>query len=320
MLSEDEGFAGFARFRATAIGVALVVFAIGMYLRFDYDLPMPPPPPRPASASPQSLRQLDYSANLYRALLEKDAQDLGLPAPGGELEQPFDYDLSEPHRVLSVGGDAEHARDLALALRADVGADLAPQPNRLVTRDLALSLRIDRVTQQLTTGSLTSDHLVLRIENRTDHPLAYRVETRPSVDARFCMDKGDLAHNAIALAGHAVAERTECPSRGGSVTGVTVVRVETIALPLFSYYYVSRLFPAYIGLDARTGRGHVVPKGAICADIPEQAIRRAMEKGETSWRDVIDFYARESCAKYIFPKGYRAFKKPGERNLPVPPE
>ena len=296
MSSQDEGFLTWTRFRVVAVGAALLLFAGGMRVRFGYELPMPPPPAHPRGASAQDLHSLDYSKNLYRAQLESDARDYGVPIPGVELELPFAYDLSEPHQVVSVGG--------------------AP----FETRDLILAARVDRVAARFSNGSMTSDHLILRIENKTDHPIAYRVETKPSsVDPRLCMEKGDLVQNSVALAPHAVAERTECATRNGSVTSVVVLRVETLALPAISYYYVSRLFPAHVGLDPRTTRGHRPPKASICADIPEQAIRRAVEKGETSWHDVIDFYARQSCEKYMFPPGYRAFTKPHERDLPVAP-
>jgi hypothetical protein len=295
MSSQDEGFLTWRRFRVVAVGAAILLFLAGMRLRFGYDLPMPPPPAHPQGASPQALRSLDYSQNLYRAQLESDATELGLATPGAELELPFAYDLSEPHQTVSVGG--------------------VP----FETRDLILAARVDRVAARFANGSMTSDHLILRIENKTDHPIAYRVDTKPSVDPRLCMEKGDLVHNAVALGPHEVAERTECPTRNGAITSVVVLRIETLAIPTLSYYYVSRLYPAHVGLDPRTARGHRAPKGSICADIPEQAIRRATEKGEASWRDVIDFYARQNCEKYMFPAGYRAFTRPHEQVLPVAP-
>jgi hypothetical protein len=82
---------------------------------------------------------------------------------------------------------------------------------------------------------------------------------------------------------------------------------------------VGRLFPPHIGLDARPTRGHRPRAGIICADIPEQAIRIAMEKGATSWRDVIDFYARHSCVRHIFYEEYKAFARAGAYELPVAP-
>jgi hypothetical protein len=91
-------------------------------------------------------------------------------------------------------------------------------------------------------------------------------------------------------------------------------------LPRLSYFYVSRLFPSHIGLEGQSTRGHVAPAGNICTNIPEQAIRRGIERGEVSWRDVVDFYARHSCERYIFPVGYRAFTRTGAYQLPVSPD
>ncbi len=288
MLSNDGGFWRGDGFHFGAFALAALILGGGLYKRFDYEVPMPPLPARP-KVDPPSLRSLDFTANMYRALVEKDALDYGVAVQApADLEQVFPYAADEPAHLLTPGGPP------------------------LETRDLSLSLRIGHA------GALAIDHLILRIENRTDSSVAYRVETRPGGDPRTCMDKNDLPHNALALAPHEAVERTECTTRLGAVASVTVVRVETMLVPPLSYYYVSRLFPPHIGLDARTTRRHVPPKGAICTDIPEQAIRRALENGGTSWRDVIDFYARESCAKFIFPVGYRAFTIAEQRPLPVP--
>jgi hypothetical protein len=289
MPSNDGAFQGDGSFRLGVLAVCGLVFAGGLYLRFHGDVPMPKLPSGPAPASAASLRSLDFSVNVFRALVEKDAIDAGVPAPGAdELEQLFPYDVAEPHRVLTAFGPA------------------------LETRDLAIALRVDRPP----TGG--GDQLVLHIENKTDRHVAYHVDTRPSVDPHACVDKIDIPHDAMALAPHEAIDRTECGLRPGAPTAVFVDRVETLVVPALSYHYVSRLFPPHIGLDSRATRGHVPPKGAICSDIPEQAIRRGLEKGEVSWRDVVDFYARESCAKFIFPVGYRAFTRAGERSLPVP--
>jgi hypothetical protein len=119
----------------------------------------------------------------------------------------------------------------------------------------------------------------------------------------------------VALNAHEKIERTECVLDRGARP--TLETVESIALPELGYYYVSRLPPAHIGLDPRTARGHKAAKGEACSYVPEQAIRIGLQKGTVSWRDVIDFYARHRCETYLFPVGYRAISRPGERRLPV---
>ena len=292
MLSDPQGSERRFQWLVGALAVTLLIG--GLYLRFDYEPRLPRRPKRPPPADvTAAFRALDYDVNVYRAGIEKDAFDVGLPQPPsmGELGELLPYDILEPRRTLRAGGGS------------------------LETRDLALTLRTRSVTNPTAKGSIASNHIVLRIENRTTGYVAYRIDTRPPGDPRMCHEKGDLAHNAVALAPRQTVERTECARDG--IDSLLVEHVETMRLPPLAYYYVSRLYPSHIGMDPRPTRGHQPPKGAICGDIPEQAIRRAMEKGETSWRDVIDFYARHSCARFIFPPGYKAFSRSGERPLPA---
>jgi len=281
-------------FRWLAGVCATGVLAGGLYLRFDYDLPLPrrPPKPKPTDVA-AAFRALDYDPNVYRAAVEKDAADAGLKPPSlEELGQFLPYDVVEPARAVHPGGPP------------------------ITSRDLAVSMRSARLPISLPNGTFVTMHAILRVENRTDGFVAYHVDTRPSVNPRLCFEKADLPHNAIALAPRETIERTEC---GRDIEGVTVERIETLAIPALSYRYVSLLYPSHIGLDPRPTRGHQPKTGSICNDIPEQAIRLAMEKGKVSWRDVIDFYARHSCKRFIFPEGYQAFTRSQERPLPVTP-
>jgi hypothetical protein len=242
--------------------------------------------PRPV----EPIGKLDYSANVYRAALEADSRTYGVgPTTPEELARVFPYEREEPKASPPVE-----------------------------TRFLNITARIAPISASFQGGTVTADHVVLRIENRSDRWLAYRVDTTPEATAQRCLEKADTPHDAIALAPGQAVERTECMVRGG-VGGVTVDQVETMIVPPLSYYYVSKLFPPHIAEDARVTRAHAPPKGKLCESIPEQAIRRAMERGQTTWRDVIDFYARHDCERYLFPSGYRAFQRPGERPLPVPP-
>ncbi len=280
------------RFRSAVWALAAVLFLCGLYLRFGYEPALPPLPARPTGSSTLSaFRALDYTSNVYLARLEQDAAAAGVPM--SSLSGVFPHDSAEPGRRLVAGGP-----------RLEVG-------------DLALSVRVGRVTARLERGELTMDHLILRIENRTDRHLAYRVETRVPLDPRGCIEKAALPHNAIALSPREVVERTEC-GRGG-IDSLIVSRVETVELPALAHHYVSRLVPGHIGLDARTTHGHQAAEGSACGDIPEQAILRGIEKNAVSWRDVIDFYGRHSCSRYIFPVGYRAFIRDGEWTLPIDP-
>lgn len=276
-------------FRVVAYMAAAVAFGVIMWLRFD-DVPEPPRMPRPpAKVLVSDLAHLNYSPGIYRASLDRDANEFGIRGISqDELTSPFPYES------------------------VDFDKHLAPGSPPIVTSTLRLSVRAAPLMVDTGHGSYGGDHLILRIENKTDHHLAYRVET---FAGQRCLAKGDLQHNALALAPGEAIERTECVFRDS--LRLTVKHVETVTIPPLSYYYVSRLYPPHIAGDARTTRGHKPPRGEVCPDIPEQAIRLGMQRKEVTWRDVIDFYARHSCITYIFPPGYHAFDKKDQYVLPV---
>jgi hypothetical protein len=182
---------------------------------------------------------------------------------------------------------------------------------------LRLSARAEALTIDMAQGKYQSEHLILTIQNKTHSHVVYRVDTSPDSGKKKCLGKGDLEHNAIALAPDETIERTECTYRSGAK--LLVQRVETLVVPPLSYYFASMVFPAHVGLDERATRGHKAPARAkLCSsEIPQQAIARATEQGTATWRDVMDFYGRHSCDRHTFPEGYRAFANSGERTLPV---
>ena len=93
---------------------------------------------------------------------------------------------------------------------------------------------------------------------------------------------------------------------------------ETVALPKLSYYYVSALSPTAVGLDRLSSRGHRAVGGRLpCQTFQSAVLDGALRTGATTWRDLIDFYARHPCQVYTFPNGYKAFSTDGERALPA---
>jgi hypothetical protein len=280
------------RFRVLAAGGALALFAVILWLRFR-EAPAPPPlPPRPAPVRREALREMEFSRNVYEAGVLEDAAQFGTTASPGDLGALLAHQTETLKTNLEPGGAPVDVARLRLSAK-------------IVTLDTASGA-----------GTIPIEHIVLRIENLTEAPLAYRVETQA---ARECGQKADLAHDAIAIAPRGAIERTECMSHSrGDLVAVRLV--ETLALPSLSFFYVSMLYPPHVGGDARSTRGHRPPKGEICHNIPEQAIRQGLDRGQTTWRDVVDFYARHNCQRYMFPLGYRAFTKSGERSLPVAPQ
>jgi hypothetical protein len=273
----------------------LLVIAIGLGLMYVGGPPAAPPRPKiPEPAT--TTAALKYSATLYRAALEQDARVYAIPVtPYAEMAQPFPYfDEAATDRRLKVGGTIEtpHLR-LALVIRKEAGSMLGGQTYR-------------------------ADHLVLRIENRTEHYLAYRVETHVADEGR-CDTKGDAPHNAIVLEPHQVIHRTECLYR--SSERVDVRRVEVMEIPRLAAYYVSRLSPALVLYGRRTSAGHVPLKGGVCPQtFSWRDIRDGADRGELGWRDVIDFYARHDCEEYSFFRSYRQRTDPAAPLPARPPE
>jgi hypothetical protein len=264
------------------VGALIVVAAVVIAATWRALRPPPPAartPARPAPPAPAAVMR--YSPVMYRGLLEQDARDLGLPPPAsGEMAAPFPYfdELAAP-RVLRPG------------------AALRPP-------HLALSLAVRREEGAIERTSFRADHLVLSIENLTAHHLAYRISTRVLPRDARCGSKGDLPHDAVALAPRETLRRTEClHQRGGAIE---VVRAEVLEIPRLSYYYVSRLTPGLVLYDARAAAGHRPPHGDTCPQtLSWREIRDGAARGDFGWRDVIDFYARHSCLEYAFFPAYR---------------
>ncbi|MFH0901171.1 MAG: hypothetical protein V2A73_11135 [Pseudomonadota bacterium] len=271
------------------LAIAVVIVVRLGYEVTEEELPPAPPEPRPSNPGLVASR---YHPEMYAAYLKLDAERFACqPITVNDLGRPFPRFGEGQRRCLTAG---------------------APP---IETRFLKFAVRTEKRNANLTQGYYVTSHMVLRIENKTTDYLAYRVDTSPEGTVNQCMTKTDLVHNAMAIAPRESVERTECVYREGMA--LRIERVETVILPELAYHYVSMLVPAHIGMDPRSSRGHRPTKGEPCVNIPEQAIHNGVQKGQTTWFDVIDFYARHRCETYLFPSGYRAWKTAGEQQLPV---
>jgi hypothetical protein len=258
-------------------GAALLLVGAVVAMKFS-GTTMPPPPPPPLPSPEASVTgTLRYTTGYYKAILDEDARRFEVkPATVEELAAPLvkTVELAEP-RVLKAGEGFE-------------------------TAHLRFATSVVKAWAKGGSGQgFRYEHLVLSITNRTDAPLAYRVET--SIDhPEKCRSQGAIGHNAIALAAGEKIDRTECLWHDGMT--LTVAHAETIALPPIGFYYVSRLDPSQIGLDPRSAAGHEVPRNLkTCNFVPW----RDIDAGGATWADVIDFYARHNCDEYTFYRGYR---------------
>jgi hypothetical protein len=285
-------------FRLAVAAIALLLALAIVRLRFCHDVSVPPLPPRPqprAISVVEAARTFERSPAMYAEYLARDAAAFAVePAP-----RPADMTGPLVHR----------AEDVRLSLDP---AD--KKKNRGEALGLVFTATVAKIE------GTPDRQILLSIENTSDRHLAYRVATRPSRGVTPCNKKSDLAHNAVALAPGATERRSECLWNKGWT--LTIERVEVIELPPLSFHYVS-LLPAgaAIGLDARTGRGHRSPdREPLCRLFHSAEIENQLRSGVTTWRDVIDFYARHRCKTYTFTPGYRAVQPGVEISLPAAPE
>jgi hypothetical protein len=272
------------------LGCAGVVVVALVGSRFLKSEPPPPPPPPPPAAEKTVTGVLRYTEGYYKAQLDDDAKKLGMPAPTPlELSQPLAYadELEAPRK-------------------------LKPDRDKLETSTLKLTTHTIKEWAMTAGGQgFKFEHVILEITNKTDKPLAYRIETAvPNPDK--CKSKGSIPHNAVALAPLETVKRSEC--LWAPNTWLLVRKIETMPLSELGYQYVSRLPPVQILLDERTAAGHTPPKGAkACAFVPWRDIQVS---GQT-WGDVVDFYARHNCEVYSVDRGYKRWTAP--RSLPWKP-
>lgn len=174
----------------------------------------------------------------------------------------------------------------------------------LLTRELRLTTEQRQLTTPLGgLGTYLAPHVVLTVENRTEHTIAFRVDTAPSGSAP-CTPKAQLPQSTLVLGPREALSRTECLAKGRDK--LLIQRVEVMLLPPLSYHYLVTIRPVTLGLSPRVTEGHSLPPAhRYCAGVPRQTIEQALRSGAASWLDVVDFYARHSCDRHEFRPGYR---------------
>ncbi|HEY3356694.1 MAG TPA: hypothetical protein VGQ83_25815 [Polyangia bacterium] len=278
-----------------AILLAVMMFCTGMSVLFGGDVEQLPLRQQPVAPPPEETvtREMRFRPEYFASLLTEDAKKYGVSAPTPAA-------FARPLKHF-----AEFSGRQRLGAKRDGGFE---------TEHLKIALAITKEWAQAPGGGFTTEHAVLKVTNKTDKYLAYRVVTDPS-DARRCLNKAEITHNAIALSPGEEIARTECAI--DSTTTITVTRVEVIELSPLSYHYLCRLRPNVLLLDDRTSAGHSAGRGQPCPPIAWADIKAGAEAKEVEWRDVADFYARHSCDEYTFARGYKFRDKEGP--LPVKP-
>jgi hypothetical protein len=248
-----------------------------------------PPPARPERTAPPTAEDADAAKRAALETLRADAKQFDVPL--------------EAERFLS------HFP----AYRSDGPWVLPGRGGLILTRELRISTELRDLTTPLGgLGTYRAPHVVLIVENRTEHHVAFRVDTTPSGSSP-CTPKAMLPQSTLVLGPREALSRTECLAKGRDK--LTVQRLEVMLVPPLSYHYLIKVRPGTLGIPQRIADGHSLPPGQrLCAGIPRQTIEQALRSGAASWLDVIDFYARHSCDRQEFRAGHR---RPEPETSPV---
>jgi hypothetical protein len=260
----------------------LVVVIVAVRFCGSMSLPAKPPPPvGPSGTERQLLAQSIGSPAVYESFLERDAAAAGVRAPSiADMSRKLPYRVDEAKRSLELG---EPPVEVA-----------------------GLRLHVERA----------GDRVVLVVQNAVDAPLAYNVVTSPSLGAASCNSAVPLPFDANVIAKGAITTRVECVWRDRMA--IVVTRVETLELTSLQAWYLDQVPPENLNIDARVARGHrAADASSHCSSVVSAVIRGLEDRGEITWRDLADFYARHRCQSYQFPSSYRAFKVDGEHPLPA---
>jgi hypothetical protein len=267
-----------AQYRVVVGASGAVLVAVITFVRFCGSLSLPAKPHEPSGPTGTSRQLLSRSSSSTPLYLDMVARD----AAAAGVATPTLEDMSRK-----------------LAYRVDETQHVL-EPDRADISAAGLKLHAQR----------SNELLVLAIENPTDSDLAYKITTTASPS---CNSARVLPINAMVIPRKSIESRTEC---SGDASTIVVTKVETLAVPPLSTWYLGQVPPTLVGIDPRIARGHRIDKES-CSAIVAQAVRSGMEHGEISWRDLVDFYARHRCQIYQFPSTYRAFTRDGERVLPA---
>ena len=231
--------------------------------------------------------------------------------------------LAREHRLLVTPAAFDEAavKDAeSFGLRGFAPATLreAQHSERHVTSPILLDtgqhrdfgpLRIEALNQQVSFqkggAKLRANHMVLRINNRSRHAVAYYVQVR--MEGRgYCPARGSLQINAIALQPGEAASLTVCAGSGR----LDISDLRSMSISTLGYHYLSLLPPQTFGLDPITARAH--GPSDRCSRVPAARLASAMTHGTLHWDDIADFYSRHSCERFQMPIDYRHGETPLE--------
>ncbi len=268
------------QFRMGVIAGSIVLVGVITSLRFCGSMSLPPKPAEPKGPSGTSrelLTRSSASPQVYQHYLEDDALAAGVRAPTTEQ-----MSRKFAYRVDGARHPLEVGKPIEVA---------------------GLRIHLERA----------GDQVSLVIQNTLATDVAYHVVTNASSFVA-CSNARPLPFNAMILHKDGQETRAECIAD----QPLALLDVETLEVPPLAAWYLAQLPPALVGLEDQVIRGHrgVATKEPCGVAIPA-VVKSGIERGEITWRDLADFYARHRCQTYQFPSSYRAITADGQRVIPA---
>ncbi|MBV8756765.1 MAG: hypothetical protein JO257_05810 [Deltaproteobacteria bacterium] len=157
------------------------------------------------------------------------------------------------------------------------------------------------------------DQVALVVQNTLESDVAYHVLTN-ATSLVACSDARPLPFNAMIL--HKGGQETRAECIAGQPLYLT--KVETLEVPPLAAWYLAQLPPSLVGLEDQVVRGHRgLSSKEPCVAAISAVVKTGMERGDITWRDLVDFYSRHRCQTYQFPSVYRALTSDGQRVIPA---
>jgi hypothetical protein len=213
-----------------------------------------------------------------------------------------------------------------LEMKADVDAlmDRLRQPNTFyhpITRSAPVVLKAGelRTEQQVEIAAIqeelrvqrsgletNSPHTLIRLHNKGDVPLAYRLVAR-SRDGGDCKTRAITQYDALVLGPDEQARISVCPGNHE----VEIVDLRLMEVTDIGARWIRQVAGEALGLDEIAVRSHKPTKHVPrCSQVAIEESAKTLEKGEAQWEDLVDFYSRHDCNIYRWAPPYTRIVEP----------
>lgn len=252
-------------------------------------------------------------AILAREVTAEQAREQALASPPRYTETAVYYQ-TELESTLA---------ELDMKVDVDVLLDRLRQPNLFhhpITRSAPLVLKVGelRTEQQVeitvvqetlrvqrsgleTTGA----HTLLRVHNRRDVPIAYRLVARTRDGD--CKTRAITQYDALVLDPDEQARISICSGDHD----VEILDLRIMAITEIGARWIRQVPGEALGLDEIASRSHKPTKHVPpCSQVPVRDSAQRLASGEAQWEDLVDYYSRHDCNIYRWALGYTRIIEP----------